>query len=339
MQSNSVSSKSPNSATVKPAKPSSGIQGSRLRLAWAVIRNLPILTNLLPPFRAKAVQQLRERLGIPTRTHETRQPFDLSDGLATRIRKFGLEEAVQNVRENGFGHIDNLAPIEFTVQLRDTVRRIASAQSGGQVNRLLDKDPIFEAVVLNPKILAIAEVMCGKGALLSELVGCVIKQNTPVTDLHVTQNQLPAPFAQHNQMVTFCWACDEQTKVSGATKVVAGSQEHRRPPTAEEITAQQGAEVVECAMGSVTFCAGSVWQSRWPRIIEGEQVVLYATFCRLALRPLEYYDHLDADWLADKPFALRVLLGREDGLDTSEGAIGSIDNLAKFLRMSNWSKT
>lgn len=43
--------------------------------------------------------------------------------------------------------------------------------------------------------------------------------------------------------------------------------------------------------------------------------------------------------LADKPFALRVLLGREDGLDTSEGAIDSIDNLAKFLRMSNWSKT
>ena len=140
-------------------------------------------------------------------------------------------------------------------------------------------------------------------------------------------------------MVTFCWACDEQTRVAGATKVVAGSQRHRRPPTAEEITEQQGAAAIECAAGSVTFCDGSVWHSRWPRTIEGEQVVLYVTFCRLALRPLESYDHLDADWLAGKPFALRVLLGREDGMDTSEGVLGSIDNISKFARMSNWSKT
>ena len=339
MQSNSASSRTSDSTTSKPAKGSSGIQGSRLSLVRGVIRNLPKLTNLLPPFRAKSVQQLRERLGIPTRTHETRQPFDLSPRLAIRVRKFGLEQAVQNVRENGFGHIHDLAPMDFTDQLRATVKRIASAQSGGRANRLLDKDPIFEKVVLNPKILAIAEVMCGKGALLSQVVGCVINQNTPVTDLHVTQNLLPAPFAQHNQMVTFCWACDEQTKVTGATKVVAGSQEHRRPPTADEIAEQRGAEAIECATGSVTFCDGSVWHGRSPRTIEGEQVLLYVTFCRLALRPLESYDHLDADWLAGKPFTLRVLLGKEDGLDTAEGAIGSIDNLSKFLRMSNWSKT
>jgi len=303
------------------------------------MRNLPKLTNLLPPFRSKTVQQLRERLGIPTRTHETRQPFDLSPGLAARVRKFGLEQAVRNVRANGFGHIHNVAPVDFTNQLRDTVSRIVRSQPGDQADRLLDKDPIFQEVVLNPKILAIAEVMCGKGALLSQIVGCVINKDTPVTDLHVTQNQLPAPFAQHNQMVTFCWACDEQTKVTGATKVVAGSQQHRRPPTAEEVAEQLGVEAIECAMGSVSFCDSSVWHGRWPRTIEGEQIALYVTFCRLALRPFESYDYLDADWLADKPFTLRVLLGREDGLDTAEGAIGSIDNLTKFLRMSNWSKT
>ncbi len=339
MQSNSASSKTSDSTPGRKAKRPSGIQGNRLNLVRGVIRNLPKLTNLLPPFRTKSVQQLRERLGIPTRTHETRQPFDLSPRLAVRVRKFGLEQAVQTVSENGFGHIHDLAPMDFTGQLRATVKRFASVQSGGQANGLLDKDPIFEEVVLNPKILAMAEVMCGKGALLSQVVGCVINQNTPVTDLHVTQNRLPAPFAQHNQMVTFCWACDEQTEVTGATKVVAGSQEHRRPPTADEIAEQQGAQVIECAMGSVFFCDGSVWHSRSPRTIEGEQVLLYVTFCRLALRPLESYDHLDANWLANKPFTLRVLLGKEDGLDTAVGAIGSVDNLSKFLRMSNWSKT
>ena len=338
MQSNSLGSEGTNSATGASVNPSSRVRRF-LNIFWAVMRNLPKLPNVLPPFRSKSVQRLRERLGIPTRTHETRQPFDLSPGLAARVRKLGLVQAVQNVRKNGHGHIEDPAPIEFTNQLRDAVTRLASGQPGGRASMLLDKDPIFEEVGLNPKILAIAEVMCGQGALLSQMVGCVINQNTPVTDLHVTQNQLPAPFPEHNQMVTFCWACDEQTKVAGATKVVAGSQQHRRPPTGEEIIEHRSAEAIVCAAGSITFCDGSVWHGRWPRTIEGEQVVLYITFCRLALRPIESYDHLDADWLAGKPFALRVLLGREDGMDTAEGVLGSIDNIAKFARMSNWSKT
>ena len=338
MPTNSVGS-DPNTAADTQAKPSSGMRGSRLSLARGVMRNLPKFAYLLPPIRAKSVQQLRERLGIPTRTHETQQPFNLSTRLGIRVRKLGLEQAVQNVSKNGFGHIPDLAPMDFTDQLRETVRRIASAQPDGRANMLLDKDPIFEEVVLNPKILALAEVMCGKGALLSRLVGCVIKQNPPVADLHVTQNRIPAPFPEHNQMVTFCWACDEQTKEAGAIKVVPGSQHHRRPPSPDEITAQKDAEAVKCAAGSVTFFDGSLWHSRWPRTLEGEQVLLYITYCRLALRPQESYDYLDSDWSTGKPFALRVLLGKEDGLDTAEGAIGSIDNLSKFLRMSNWSKT
>lgn len=338
MPTNSVGS-DPNTAAGMQAKASSPAPGSRFGLARAVMRNVPKFAYLLPPIRTKSVQRLRERLGIPTRTHETQRPFSLSTRLAVRVRKLGLEQAVRDVSKNGFGHIHELAPVDFTDQLRETVRRIASAQPDGRANMLLDKDPIFEEVVLNPKILALAEVMCGRGALLSQLVGCVIKQNPPVADLHVTQNRLPAPFPEHNQMVTFCWACDEQTKEAGAIKVVPGSQHHRRPPSSDEVTAQQDVEAVTCAAGSVTFFDGSLWHSRWPRTLEGEQVLLYITFCRLALRPQESYDYLDADWSKEKPFALRVLLGREDGLDTAQGVIGSIDNLSKFLRTSNWSKT
>ena len=229
MPTNSVGS-DPNTAAGMQAKASSPAPGSRFGLARAVMRYVPKFAYLLPPIRTKSLQRLRERLGIPTRTHETQRPFSLSTRLAVRVRKLGLEQAVRDVSKNGFGHIHELAPVDFTDQLRETVRRIASAQPDGRANMLLDKDPIFEEVVLNPKILALAEVMCGRGALLSQLVGCVIKKNPPVADLHVTQNRLPAPFPEHNQMVTFCWACDEQTKEAGAIKVVPGSQHHRRPP-------------------------------------------------------------------------------------------------------------
>ncbi|MFB3103458.1 MAG: hypothetical protein ACE1ZA_00905, partial [Pseudomonadales bacterium] len=71
MQSNSLGSESPNSATSASTNPSSGVYRRYLSLFLAVIRNLPKLTNVLPPFRTQSVQRLRERIGIPTRTHET----------------------------------------------------------------------------------------------------------------------------------------------------------------------------------------------------------------------------------------------------------------------------
>ncbi len=90
MQSNSPGSKRANSAASASANPPSGVARRRLGIFWAVMRNLPKLANVVPPARVKAVQRLRERLDIPTRTHETLQPFDLSPRLSTRVRKLGL---------------------------------------------------------------------------------------------------------------------------------------------------------------------------------------------------------------------------------------------------------
>ena len=79
-----------------------------------------------------------------------------------------------------------------------------------------------------------------------------------------------------------------------------------------------------------------MWHGNWPRTIEGERVVLHITFSRLALRPVECYDYLDEDWLADKPHQMRVILGREDFLNTTGGAF---TNLPRLRRTMNWAKT
>ena len=54
-----------------------------------------------------------------------------------------------------------------------------------------------------------------------------------------------------------------------------------------------------------------------------------------ALRPVECYDFLDEEWLEGKPYALRVLLGREDFLNTPEGAF---HHGMKIPTAMNWSK-
>ena len=272
----------------------------------------------------------------PEKVYVTRQPFDLSGELKAKVEALDLVETVEHVKDNGYGIIYDPAPVEFNQRLRETIVRIHAEKKGGVANMLLDKDPIFEEVVMNPKILALVEIMCGKGAMLSQLVCSVRHKGATALPLHADQNWMPAPFPVHNGLVTFCWACDEYTKAGGATKVIPKTHLHRRHPNAEEIAEFKGAIATECPAGSIPFWDGSVWHGNWPRTIEGERVVLHVTFSRLALRPVECYDYLDEDWLKDKPFEMRVMLGREDFLNTTGGAFSDI---AKLQRTMNWAKT
>lgn len=312
---------------------------SRLLSIWGVMRNFSAIMHAIPPFRLKTLERIRQLLGIPAKQHQTRQPFELSKPLAKRVRRLDLKDSVRQVEKEGYGYIYNPAPQAFTERLKQAIVDIVESQPTNSAHLLLDKHPVFAEVVLNPKMLAMAEILCGKGALLSQLRCVVIGKDAPAEPLRVVQDWLPAPFPEHRQMITFCWACDDQSSECGAIRVVPKSHMQRRHPSDEEAAAAQDAIATECPAGSITFWDGSLWHSNWPRQAEGEQVVLFITYTRVALRPLECYDYLDDSWIAGKSFDMRVLLGREDGLGTELGALGSIDNISKLIRMMNWSKS
>ena len=294
---------------------------------------------------AEATAQLEE---MPAPVFETRPPFDLSDGLRARVDELDLGETVEHVKEHGYGYIHDAASPEFVARLRETIVRIVRGESGHLlgpnvplVNMLLPKDPVFEEVVLNPKLLTIAEILCGKGALLSQVAATLKEKATEPGDgkggLHADQNWTPAPFPVHNQLVTFCWACDEFNEAAGSTRVVPGSHRERRHPNEQEVAEEPGVVATECPAGSIVFWDGSTWHSGGaPRTVDGERVVLHITYGRMALRPVESYDFLDEDWLEGKPFEMRVLLGREDFLATPQGGFA---HGMKLPRAMNWAKS
>ena len=111
---------------------------------------------------------------------------------------------------------------EFNLRLRETCIRLAQEtdgpEKGSVASLLLGRDPIFEEVVLNPKILALVEVMCGKGALFSQLIASVRPKGASEIRLHADQNWIPTPFPVHNQLFTLCWPCDEFTKEAGVQR-------------------------------------------------------------------------------------------------------------------------
>jgi ectoine hydroxylase-related dioxygenase (phytanoyl-CoA dioxygenase family) len=184
---------------------------------------------------------------------------------------------------------------------------------------------VFETAVLNEKLLVLVEYMCGQGALLSQLQGSVRRQSEGFLGLHADQNWIPAPFPEHMQLITACWACDDFTEEGGATRVIPGSHRHRRHPTPEEIEASEGAVPVLCPRGSIAVWDGAVWHGNYPRRIPGERVVLHMTYSRLALRPLEDYSHLGQEFLDRNPPAMAALLGADSVFGSTTTTSGGVD--------------
>ncbi len=272
----------------------------------------------------------------------TRQPFELSEELAARVEALGLGRYLDQLRDEGYTIVPDVASDAFTARLRETCLRLAQETHGPakgySAALLLGRDPIFEEVVLNPKILALVEVMCGKGALLSQLITSIRPNGAPTLPLHADQNWTPAPFPVHNQLFTMCWAMEPFSEAAGSTKVIPKSHVHKRHPTADEIKEQPGAIATECAANSIVCWDGSTWHGNYPRKLDGERVVLHITFSRLALRTVENYDQLDEAWLEGKPEAMRVMLGREDFLGSTTIERGSAD-YSLIPRSFEWAKT
>ncbi len=272
----------------------------------------------------------------------TRQPFELSDELNEHVTALMLQPHLDQIRDEGYTIIPNIASDEFNARLRETCMRLAqeteAPAKGRSASLLLGRDPIFDEVVLNSKIVAMVEVMCGQGALLSQLIASVRPNGAPELNLHCDQNWTPAPFPVHNQLFTMCWAMDEFTRDGGCTKVVPGSHVHARHPSKQEVEAQEGAIPLECGASSICCWNGSIWHGNYPRQIDGDRVVLHITFSRLALRTVENYDHLDEEWLKDKSYQLRVMLGREDFLGSTTIARGSAD-YSTIPKTFTWAKT
>jgi hypothetical protein len=240
--------------------------------------------------------------------------------MAQKFNDLGMGHVPHDLATSGYAVVRNPAPIEVMQRIRSAIMRLATP--GGPVNvqesspLLLGRDPVFEEAVLNPSVLAIVEATCGKGALLSQLLGTVRRAGPETAGLHADQSWMPDPFPVQSLSVTICWTCDEYSRESGATKVIPRSHLLRRFPTDEERASEPGAVPIECPPNSLAIWLGETWHGSYPRLVEqGERVVLHLTYSRISLRPVEDYSHLDEAWLEGKPMALRELLGREDFLE------------------------
>ena len=253
--------------------------------------------------------------------HESLPMFAVSDELAPRIAAMGLERNIKDMEERGFTMLDDVAPPEFIDRLRVALRREALAKGGdyfgitshgASCDMLLDReDDVFGEAVTNAKVLTMIEYMCGRNALVSQISGSVRFQGAKAMTVHCDQDWLPAPLPEHNALITACWYTDDiDEAAAGATKVIPKTHRLRRQPNQQESEAQEGAVPLLTAKGGVGLWDGRLWHGTYARELPGDRVLLHATYCRLAYRPLEDYSSVAQSLIERHGEPMAQLLGR-----------------------------
>ena len=229
--------------------------------------------------------------------------------LDERLAALGLTETAVELVERGYCVVEDAEPLEFFELLRSRIVECAAEVDAVQTGMLLARGRIFEEAVCNPKVLALAELLCGRGFILSQMVGTVRPQGDRGLPVHTDYDLIRDPFPPHPQVLTAVWACDDFTQAGGCTWVLPGSHRERRHPREGEL--EQEAVAIECPRGSILVWDGATWHGSYSRTAHGERVALHVMFNRMAVRPFEAY-HLPPEVLERNPSELAALLGLND---------------------------
>lgn len=246
--------------------------------------------------------------------------FAVSERLAPRIAEFGLEQNVREMQDVGYTVIKNVAAPNFINELRAALYDVTVKENGtyfgiekhgASSDMLLEKGDIFSVATMNAKVLAMIEYMCGQRPLVSQISGSVRFQGANAMGLHCDQDWIPAPMPEHNALLTACWYLDDIHEAgAGATKVIPGTHKMRRHPTEDEVAASDGAVPILCDKGDVAMWDGRLWHANFGRTLPGERVLLHATYCRLAYRPLEDYGLIANELIEKHGPVMADLLGK-----------------------------
>ena len=267
-------------------------------------------------------QDIQQLMASVAKSEGRLAPYGVSEHLAPRIEELSLVEPLAHFQEYGYAVIEDVASPEDMDALREVIHRIADASAGPGKGELapylLGLDPAIDRIATAPKLLAFAEVSVGNGMRASQFLGSIKRHSTAdapdtggAAGIHADQNWMPAPFPEHNCVVTFCVPCEGMTAEGGATRVIPGSHIHRRHPTPSESAGDSIA--IEVDKGSVAVWDGSVWHGSGQRTIPGTRTVLHATYQRLYTQPIDDYTYLlqDDDYMSSAPEAMRGLLGAD----------------------------
>ena len=261
-----------------------------------------------------------------------------------QIEKLGLVDHIDHLDEEGYTVIppDLVAPEVFQDRIRHAVLEVHEKRTGQHIDdiatatlskdtpvkghwAILTEDPVFEEVIMNPTVLAMAKYLCGNSVILSELLGMLKQKHERFTHpLHTDQHGTPPPLPPYSQVCNVTWTLTDYRKGDGVTAIVPKSHLKERYPLPEEGNflcedAPVKAIPVEAAAGSLIVWKGTTWHGSYPRENPGLRMNLIMAFTRVYMKPINDFSTVPKEVLDRHPVEFAHLIGANSMYPFKEG--------------------
>jgi ectoine hydroxylase-related dioxygenase (phytanoyl-CoA dioxygenase family) len=184
-----------------------------------------------------------------------------------------LDQARQDLASTGLCVLSDVLTGETLAAVRDALYRAADSDrrrgrevkfagdypddnTNQRVWNLPSRDPVFLDLVEHPLALMFVREAIGWPALLSNISANITGPGGGEMFLHADQTYMPQPWSGI-QGVNVIWCVDDFTEENGATRVVPGSHQLNRAPTAEDQVV--GTVPLEAPAGAMVVMEGRVW--------------------------------------------------------------------------------
>ena len=264
-----------------------------------------------------------------------------------KLESLGLAGHIEHLDEYGYTVIppDLVAPEAFQERLRQAVLDVHERRTGQRIDpanvehaqladdvpgaghwSILTDAPVFEEMLMNPTVLAVARYLCGKSAILSDML-CILKQKHDrlTHPLHTDQHGTPPPLPPYSQVANVTWTLTDYKEGNGPTAVVPKSHLKSRYPTVKEGNfllddAPVKPIPIEAPAGSLIAWHGATWHGSYPRENAGLRLNVIMVFTRVYMKQIRDFRSTVPQELLDRhPAEFARLIGANSAYPFRDG--------------------
>lgn len=222
-------------------------------------------------------------------------------------------------RGEGFAILPGLLTREEATRTREVIlshldRAVDDDDGIMRLSNLLALDSGFEALVTQPRLLALARQLLGPDARLAAVGGRVLMPHCRLGGLHVDYPYWamdPGMPVEPALMMQVIWMMEPFTEENGGTWVAPGSQAWGEYPVASRF--EDAAVQATGNAGDAVVSHGLLWHRTAINRSEEPRVALLINYSQLAIQPMTRLGPFSEEYQENAPSELRALLGFDHG--------------------------
>ena len=217
------------------------------------------------------------------------------------IERLNLQSNVMELEENGYTVIERLLDDDTVGRAQQAILDQLERKTGSRpdletfdgelplVYFLLFKNPVFEEILMNERMLALSTYLLGQSFLLSSMICHARGPKNPHMGLHA-DTPGPQPYPVPGIMANCNIALVDYTKEKGCIAIVPRTHGLSRPPNGSEsdIYKNPFAKAIEVPAGSMILYHGNAWHGAYRREVPGIRMNLAIAMVRNHLSTQEF---------------------------------------------------